>query len=144
MNEAIHILLVEDNEGDIFLTREALSEGEMTHRLSVVRDGELAIKFLSRESPYEKAERPQLILLDINLPKLNGREVLDFIKKNDKLKQIPVVMLTTSSAPSDIIDAYNKQANCYITKPVDLEEFVDALYSFEKFWFSVVQLPPCP
>jgi len=143
MNDNIHILLVEDNDGDIFLTKEALSEGQLINRLSVVRDGESAIKFLGRESPYENVECPQLVLLDINLPKVNGKEVLDHIKKSERLKHIPVVMLTTSSSPKDVLDSYNKQANCYITKPVDLEKFVDVLHSFEKFWVSTVQLPPC-
>lgn len=143
MNDTIHVLLVEDNEGDIFLTKEALSQGNMVNRLSIVKDGESALKFLAREFPYENEVCPQLVLLDINLPKVDGKEVLDQIKKNEKLKHIPVVMLTTSSSPQDILDSYNKQANCYITKPVDLDKFVDVVRSFENFWMSVVQLPPC-
>jgi CheY-like chemotaxis protein len=143
MNDNIHILLVEDNEGDIFLTKEALSEGRMINRLSIVKDGESALKFLAKEFPYEDAEYPQLILLDINLPKVNGKEVLDHIKKTEKIKHIPVVMLTTSSSPNDILDSYKKQASCYITKPVDLDKFVEMLRSFENFWISTVQLPPC-
>jgi chemotaxis family two-component system response regulator Rcp1 len=143
MNNSIHILLVEDNEGDILLTREALAAGKMLSHLSVVTDGESAIKFLNREAPYENEACPQLILLDINLPRLDGKEVLGHIKTNELLKQIPVVMLTTSSSPTDILEAYHKQANCYITKPTDLNKFEDVIHSFEDFWISIVQLPPC-
>src|ERR1044072_3775867 len=121
MNNSIHILLVEDNEVDILLTKEALASGKMVSHLSIVTDGESAMKFLNREAPYENEECPQLILLDINLPRLDGKEVLDRIKTNEQLKQIPVVMLTTSSSPRDILDAYHKQVNCYITKPTDLK-----------------------
>lgn len=145
MRDSIHILLVEDNAGDILLTKEALLEGKIDVRLSIAENGEEALQFLAREYPFAKAETPDLILLDINLPKINGHEVLEHIKKSPKYKHIPVVMLTTSSAPRDIIESYNRQANCYITKPVELEKFIDAMRSFEDFWCSLVQLPPaCP
>jgi CheY-like chemotaxis protein len=142
MKPSVHVLLVEDNAGDILLTREALQEGKVKVRLSVAEDGEEALKFLAKEYPFTKAETPDLILLDINLPRINGHEVLEHVKKSPKYKHIPVVMLTTSSLPGDIIEAYSKQANCYITKPVELEKFIDAMRSFEDFWCSLVQLPP--
>jgi CheY-like chemotaxis protein len=145
MVDKLHILLVEDNEGDILLTKEALAENKIVTDLSVVRDGEAALKFLEKKEPFANAGSPNIILLDINLPKVDGKEVLGFIKKNEKLKHIPVIMLTTSSLPTDIIEAYNRQANCYITKPVELDKFLDAVRSFEDFWVSIVQLPPaCP
>jgi CheY-like chemotaxis protein len=145
MKETIHILLVEDNAGDILLTTEAFREGDTLTRLSIVEDGEEALKFLAKEFPYENEECPDLILLDINLPKVNGLEVLEHVKQDTTLKHIPVVMLTTSSSTRDIIDSYKKQANCYITKPVELEKFLEAMRSFENFWCSMVQLPPaCP
>lgn len=127
------------------LTREALMEGEAGITLSVVEDGEAALKFVAKEFPYEFVESPDLLLLDINLPRINGIEVLDHLKKDFRFKHIPVVMLTTSSASRDIIEAYEKQANCYITKPVEFQKFIEAMRSFETFWCSMVQLPPaCP
>lgn len=145
MKETVHILLVEDNEGDVLLTREALLEGEAGITLSVVEDGEAALKFVAKEFPYEFVESPDLVLLDINLPRINGIEVLDHLKKDFRFKHIPVVMLTTSSASRDIIESYEKQANCYITKPVEFQKFIEAMRSFETFWCSMVQLPPaCP
>ena len=145
MKAPIHILLVEDNAGDILLTKEAFQEGSANIRLSIVEDGEEALKFLAREFPFAKAEAPDLVLLDINLPKINGHEVLGHIKKSPEYRHIPVVMLTTSSSSRDIIESYNKQANCYITKPVELEKFIGAMRTFENFWCSLVQLPPvCP
>jgi len=137
----IHILLVEDNEGDIVLTREALSTGRIKNRISVARDGEEAIDFLHKRKKFEKAETPDLILLDINLPKMDGIEVLTEIKSNDKLKAIPVVMLTTSSSEKDIASSYNNYANCYITKPVDLDKFLKIVTAIEDYWISIVKLP---
>ncbi|MBC7722024.1 MAG: response regulator [Pedobacter sp.] len=133
----IHILLVEDNEGDIILTTEALEEGSITSTLSVVRDGKLAIDFLTQTGNYTDALLPDLILLDINLPKKNGHEVLRFIKSIDHLKHIPVIMLTTSSSEKDIEMAYNNLANCYITKPVDVGDFMAAIAKIEDFWVSM-------
>ena len=116
----IHILLVEDNEGDVILTLEALKQAKLRNKISVVRDGEQALSFLYKEGKYQSEESPHLILLDINLPKVDGKEVLARIKNDPYLKKIPVVILTTSSSEKDILEAYNNHANCYVTKPVDL------------------------
>lgn len=137
----INILLVEDNEGDILLTVEALEEGKITNRIDVVKDGKQAIDFLSKKGPYVEISLPHLILLDINLPKKNGHEVLQFIKSNERVKHIPVIMLTTSSSEKDIIESYKSYANCYITKPVEVLDFINAVASIKSFWFSIVQLP---
>ena len=137
----IHILLVEDSEGDILLITEALAESKIFNTISVVKDGKLAIDFLTQKEPFEKAMLPNLILLDINLPKKNGQEVLKYIKESTKLRQIPVVMLTTSSSKKDILDAYNNYVNCFITKPVDVHEFMNAVTKIENFWINIVQLP---
>jgi CheY-like chemotaxis protein len=139
--ERIHILLVEDNEGDILLTTEALEEGKIINKVSVVNDGKLAIDFLNNKEPYVDAEIPNLILLDINLPKKNGHEVLKYIKRSEKFRHIPIIMLTTSSSEKDIHEAYNHYANCFITKPVDVDEFMEAVTKIESFWISIVQLP---
>lgn len=137
----IHILLVEDNEGDIVLTLEALKQAKLSNKISVVRDGEEALDFIYGKGKYSNEQPPQLILLDINLPRMNGKEVLSIIKNDKELKKIPVVILTTSSSENDILDAYNNYANCYITKPVDLDKFIDVIHSIEGFWISIVQLP---
>jgi len=137
----IHILLVEDNEGDILLTKEAFEEAKILIKLSVVRDGKEAIDFLDKQGKYTAAEMPDMLLLDVNLPKKNGHEVLQYIKGNDMLKHIPVIMLTTSSSPKDINLSYNNYANCFITKPVDVNEFIGVITSIENFWISVVRLP---
>lgn len=137
----IHILLVEDNEGDILLTREALEEGRIVNGLSVVRNGEEAIHYLDRQPPFESSVRPDLVLLDVNLPKKNGHEVLQYIKNTDEHKDIPVIMLTTSSADRDITLAYKNHANCYITKPVDVGRFMEVVAGIEDFWISIVELP---
>jgi two-component system, chemotaxis family, response regulator Rcp1 len=137
----IHILLVEDNEGDIVLTLEALREAKLKNNISVVRDGEEALQFLYKEGKFADEETPQLILLDINLPKTDGKEVLQRIKYDPDLKKIPVVILTTSSSEKDILEAYNNHANCYITKPVDLDKFIQVIHTVEDFWISIVQLP---
>lgn len=139
--DPIHILLVEDNEGDIVLTTEALEEGKIHNSISVVRDGWEAIQYLDQNEGYENAEEPNLVLLDINLPKVNGHEVLKHIKSNEGLKHIPVVMLTTSSDEVDINKSYANHVNCYITKPVDVDSFIEAIATVEDFWISIVQLP---
>ena len=137
----IQILLVEDNPGDVRLTIEALKEGKVSNTLSVARDGVEALSFLRREGPHGKAARPDLILLDLNLPKKDGREVLAEIKDDSSLRRIPVVVLTTSKAEEDILRTYDLHANCYITKPVDLDQFISVVRSIDDFWLSVVRLP---
>ena len=137
----IEILLVEDNPGDVRLTQEALKEGKILNNLHMARDGVEAVSFLRREGEYENAVRPDLILLDLNLPKKDGREVLMEIKKDEALRRIPVVVLTTSRAEEDIIRTYDCHANCYITKPVDFGQFINVIKSIENFWLSVVKLP---
>ena len=138
----IEILLVEDNPGDVRLTKEALKEGKVANKINVVMDGMEAMAFLHREGKYANAPKPDLILLDLNLPKKNGREVLSEIKMDSRLKCIPVVVLTSSQAEKDIVMTYNLHANCYITKPVDFGQFIDVVKSIENFWFNVVKLPP--
>ncbi len=137
----IDILLVEDNPGDVNLTVEALEDTQIANRLHVVNDGEAALSFLHREGEYEQVPRPALILLDLNLPKKGGREVLAEIKSNPRLRRIPVVILTTSSADEDILRAYDLHANCYITKPVDFKQFFRTVHAIEDFWLTVVKLP---
>lgn len=137
----IDILLVEDNPGDVRLTREALKENKVHNQLYVVQDGVEALAFLRREGQYDGYPLPDLILLDLNLPKMDGREVLAEIKGDPELKRIPVVILTTSAAERDIYETYNLHANCYITKPVDLDQFIDMVKSVEGFWLSIVKLP---
>jgi CheY-like chemotaxis protein len=137
----IHILLVEDNEGDIMLTKEALEEGKIVTKLSVVKDGKEAMDFISKEGRYSDADMPDLLLLDVNLPKKNGHEVLQHVKGNENLKHIPVIMLTTSSSEKDINRSYNNYANCYITKPVEVNDFLAVVATIESFWISVVKLP---
>lgn len=141
LTNPIDILLVEDNPGDVRLTMEALKEGKINNNLHIVGDGKEALDFLHRSKKYKNSVRPDLILLDLNLPKLDGREVLNKIKKDSSLKRIPVVVLTTSEDEQDIFDSYNKYANCYITKPVDLDQFVKIIKTIGKFWFSIVKLP---
>lgn len=138
----IEILLVEDNPGDVRLTREALKDGKIVNNLHVAEDGVDALAFLRREGKYHNAVRPELILLDLNLPKKDGREVLAEIKADNDLKRIPVVILTSSAAEQDIVKSYNLHANCYVTKPVDLDQFINVVKSIEHFWLSVVKLPP--
>jgi chemotaxis family two-component system response regulator Rcp1 len=138
----IEILLVEDNPGDVRLTQEALREGKLSNNLQVARDGVEALQFLRREDPHTDAVRPDLILLDLNLPKKDGREVLAEIKQDPELRRIPVVILTTSQAEQDIIQSYDLYANCYIAKPVDLDSFIRVVKSIDSFWLTVVQLPP--
>lgn len=135
----IRILLVDDNEGDILLTREALDDARIINKVSIAYDGLEAIRFL--KDPPSPEEIPDLILLDINLPRMNGTEVLEVIKNDPDLKRIPVIMLTTSSSEKDILASYNNHANCYITKPVDLDRFMDVIRTIEDFWISIVKLP---
>jgi CheY-like chemotaxis protein len=137
----IHILLVEDNEGDILLTTEALEDAKIMIKLSVAKDGKEAIDFVTRQGKHTDTTLPDLLLLDINLPKKNGHEVLKYIKEDENLKHIPVIMLTTSSSERDINSSYNHYANCYITKPVEVNEFLTVVSTIESFWVSIVKLP---
>ena len=142
LGRPVEILLVEDNLGDVRLAEEALKEGKVSNNLSVVGDGTEALVFLRREGRYADATRPDLILLDLNLPKMDGRQVLAEIKQDPHLKRIPVVILTSSAAEQDILKAYDLHANCYISKPVDLEQFIKVVKSIENFWITIVELPP--
>lgn len=137
----IEILLVEDNPGDVRLTREALEEGKVLNHLHVVEDGEDAVRFLRREGEFDGAVRPDLVLLDLNLPRKSGHEVLEEIKTDTDLRRIPVVVLTSSEAETDIARSYDRYANAYITKPVDLDQFISVVRSVEDFWLEVVRLP---
>ncbi|MCC5615134.1 response regulator [Nostoc sp. CHAB 5836] len=139
---SIQVLLVEDNPGDAQLTRIALEDSRISIHLSVVEDGVEAMAFLRKQEKYVNAAHPDIVLLDLNLPRKDGREVLAEIKGDENLKRIPVVVLTTSQAEEDILKAYNLAANCYITKPVDFDQFVKIVQSIESFWFAIVKLPP--
>ena len=141
-NGPIEILLVEDNPGVVRLTKEALKEGKVYSNLHTVKDGVEAMEFLRRQGKYKDAPRPDIILLDLNLPRKDGREVLEEIKSDELLKRIPVVVLTTSKAEEDVLRTYNLHANCYVTKPVDLEKFMVVVKSIDVFWLTVVTLPP--
>ena len=142
IGKPIEILLVEDNPGDIRLTREALADGKVRNNLHVAVDGVEAMAFLRREGAFSDVPCPDLILLDLNMPKKDGREVLADIKNDPELKRIPVVILTTSKAEEDILRSYDLHANCYVTKPVDLEQFIKVVCSIEEFWLTIVKLPP--
>ncbi|MBD1844421.1 response regulator [Cyanobacteria bacterium FACHB-63] len=142
LDRQVEILLVEDNPGDVRLTEEVLKEGKIFSRLSAVEDGVQAIDFLYRHGRFAHVPRPDLILLDLNLPGKSGREVLEEIKLSSDLRRIPVVVLTTSQSEDDILRAYDLHANCYITKPIDLEQFIKVVRSIEVFWLSTVKLPP--
>jgi len=144
MMKEVRILLVEDNEGDIVLTLKALKKAHVNNEIDVVRDGEQALQFLHKQDPYLDAETPGLILLDINLPKVDGMEVLAEIKKHEHLRVIPVVMLTTSDSEKDIMQSYQHYANCFITKPVNFGKFIDVVQTIKEFWISIVQLPKTP
>jgi CheY-like chemotaxis protein len=141
-DKTMEILLVEDNPGDADLMRESLAEVAAPHRLRVVEDGEEALAFLRREGPYGDAVRPDLIVLDLNLPLKDGRQVLAAIKTDDGLKRIPVVVLTTSRAREDVLQSYNLHANCYITKPMEFDHYRQVIRRLEEYWFSTVTLPP--
>lgn len=137
----MHILLVEDNEGDIVLTREALHEVENIRKISIVKDGREALNFLFKTGKYTEVESPDLVLLDINLPKIDGKEVLQNIKQDETLCTLPVIILTTSSSDKDIFDSYSNHANCFITKPVDYSSFMKVVKTMESFWMKTAQLP---
>jgi two-component system, chemotaxis family, response regulator Rcp1 len=137
----IEILLVEDNPGDVRLAVEALRDAKVNNNLNTVMDGEEALAFLRRQDQYANAPRPDLVLLDLNLPRKSGREVLREVKEDPNLRRIPVVILTTSEAEEDILKAYNYNANCYVTKPVDLDQFIKVVRSIEDFWLTIVKLP---
>ena len=138
----VELLLVEDNLGDVRLTIEALKESKLLNNLNVVEDGIAAMDFLKKKGKYRGKPRPDLILLDLNLPKKDGRDVLAEIKKDDNFKRIPVVILTTSQADEDIMKTYNLGANCYVTKPMNIEQFIKVVKSIGNFWFTIVKLPP--
>lgn len=138
--KSINILLIEDNPGDIRLIKEVLKEGKIQSNLSIVLDGEEALSFLKQTDQYIDAVRPDLIILDLNLPKKDGREILSDIKEDPALKHIPVIVLTTSNAPNDILNMYTSHANCFITKPADFDQFINVLKSIESFWLSTVKL----
>ncbi|MBK6265758.1 response regulator [Marivirga sp. S37H4] len=137
----VHLLLVEDNEGDILLTREALEGSKIINKISVVRNGKAALDFIFKKGDFENADTPDLVLLDVNLPLKNGHEVLQAVKEDKSTQHLPIVMLTTSSSENDIQLSYKHQANCYITKPVDVEDFLHAILSIEDFWLNLVTLP---
>jgi len=142
VGKLIEILLVEDNPGDVRLVKETLKDVKVLNNLSVAKDGVEALDFLHREGDYAEAPHPDLILLDLNLPKKDGRQVLGEIKTDEDLKRIPVVILTTSKAEEDILRSYDLQANCYITKPVDLDGFIKVIKAIKDFWLTIVKLPP--
>ncbi|MDY6958899.1 MAG: response regulator [Halobacteriota archaeon] len=137
----IEILLVEDNPGDVRLTQEAFKEGKLKNNLYVAKDGVEAIEFLRHQGEYSDSPRPDLILLDLNMPRKSGKEVLEEVKADEELRRIPVVILTTSKAEEDIFRSYDLHANCFITKPVDMDQFIDVVKFIESFWFTVVRLP---
>ncbi len=137
----INILLIEDNEGDIVLTTEALSEAKIANKLEVLRDGDEAIKYLNAIAEENPNQLPDLILLDINLPKKNGHEVLHQVKEDIRIKHIPIIILTTSSSDIDVLHAYREHANCYIVKPIDVSDFISIVSKIEDFWFSIVKYP---
>ncbi len=141
MPDAIKILLVEDNPGDVRLTIEALKEGKIDNDLTVAKNGEEALDCLFQRGQFASCRRPDVILLDLNLPKVDGREVLKIVKSDNELKLIPVIVLTTSRAEEDIIRAYKLHANCFITKPIDIHEFLDVIRLTEQFWLTIVKLP---
>ena len=138
----VEILLVEDNPADVRLVREALKESKILNNLSVVEDGVEAMDFLRKKGKYASSPRPHLVLLDLNLPRKNGREVLAEVKSDDNLKRIPVVIMTVSDDEKDILLTYNSHANCYIKKPLDFDQFNQMVHSIENFWFTIVCLPP--
>ena len=138
----VEILLVEDNPGDYRLTQEALREGKVYNNLHWAKDGEEALEFLHQSGKYAGVPRPDIILLDLNLPKKDGRQVLSEIKSDEELRPIPVVILTTSQAEEDVLRSYDLHANCYVTKPVDLEKFITVVQSIDRFWLTIATLPP--
>jgi two-component system, chemotaxis family, response regulator Rcp1 len=143
-SRSVEILLVEDNPADVRLTREALRQGKFKNNLHAVPDGQSAMEFLRRQGAFRESPTPDLIFLDLNLPGMDGREVLEQIKVDPELRRIPVVVLTTSDAEDDILHSYELHANCYITKPVGLDEFLAVIHQIDNFWLEVVKLPPLP
>ncbi|MDA8059079.1 MAG: response regulator [Leptospirillum sp.] len=141
MGRPVEFLLVEDNPGDVRLTKEALTDSKVRNNLNVLGDGFAAMDFLHRNPPYENAQRPDIILLDLNLPRMDGREVLSRIKADPDLRRIPVVVITSSEAEQDILKTYDLHVNCYVTKPVDLDQFIKVVQSIETFWLTIVKLP---
>lgn len=139
--KGIHILLVEDNEGDVLLTREALEDSKIINKISVAKNGKEALDFIFKKGDFQNMEHPDLILLDVNLPLKNGHEVLHEIKSQESTKHIPIIMLTTSSSERDIMLSYKNHANCYITKPIEVNEFLNAVKSIESFWLNIVKIP---
>lgn len=142
--QSVDILLVEDNPGDVRLIQEALQDGKLLNRIATVSDGQKALAYLRKQGGYAQATRPDLILLDLNIPRKDGREVLAEIKADVHLRSIPVVIVTSSQAEEDILRSYNTHANCYVAKPVDLEKFVAVVKAIEEFWVTIVKLPPKP
>jgi CheY-like chemotaxis protein len=142
--QLVHILLVEDSPEDVLLTREALKDAKVANELHVAEDGEQAMAFLRREGQYREAPRPDLVLLDLNLPRKHGREVLSEIKEDPSLRRVPVVILTTSASDEDILTAYDRHVNAYVRKPVDLDRLVEVVLSIEHFWLGIISLPPRP
>jgi chemotaxis family two-component system response regulator Rcp1 len=142
--QLVHILLVEDSPEDVLLTREALKDAKVANELHVAEDGEQAMAFLRREGQYREAPRPDLVLLDLNLPRKHGREVLSEIKEDPSLRRVPVVILTTSTSDEDILTAYDRHVNAYVRKPVDLDRLVEVVLSIEHFWLGIISLPPRP
>ena len=140
--QSVDILLVEDNPGDVRLIQEALQDGKLLNRIATVSDGQKALAYLRKQGSYARATRPDLILLDLNIPRKDGREVLAEIKTDPHLRSIPVVIVTSSQAEEDILRSYNTHANCYVAKPVDLEKFVAVVKAIEEFWVTIVKLPP--
>lgn len=141
MKNKAKILLVEDNEGDILLTKEAFSEANLSNEISVVKDGQQAIKYLNKEAGFENEKTPDIILLDLNIPKINGLDVLKIIKSDPFLKTIPVIILSTSNSEKDILQSYERHANCYLTKPVNFSNFTSLIQMVTDFWITAVQLP---
>jgi CheY-like chemotaxis protein len=139
--KSMHLLLVEDNEGDILLTTEALEASKVLNEVSIARNGKLALDFVFKKNGYEDVKSPDVILMDINLPLKSGIEVLEILKSDESTKHIPIIILTTSSSESDIMKSYNNHANAYIVKPVDVSEFLEAVLSLEDFWLNIVHLP---
>ena len=141
IHELVQILLVEDNPGDVRLTQEALKEAKFRNTVQVVGDGVEALAYLRQQGKYSAATRPHMVMLDLNMPRMDGREVLEAIKKDPDLRRIPVVVLTSSEAETDIARAYELYANCYVTKPVDIDHFLQVVKSIEEFWVEIVRLP---
>jgi CheY-like chemotaxis protein len=143
-NSAIHVLLIEDDPGDVLMTQEALASAKILHALHVVNDGESAVAFLRREGEHAEAPRPDLVFLDLNLPRMDGREVLALVKADESLRSIPVVVLTTSSAEEDVLRSYDLHANAYVTKPVDFQAFMHVVRQIDDFFLTVARLPGRP